>query len=1034
MSHGGRLLPAALGLALAWGKCLCAAPVEPAAVEMLPDAELTAITFVSADEGWAVGDRGVIWHTRDGGKTWKLQTSGVTCRLEAVQFLDGDNGFVVGGWIEPYTHRSCGVVLRTRDGGRTWQSSPDLTLPALRQVRFFDARTGLALGDSSALYPTGIFRSVDGGRTWAPLPKGQTVGWAAGDFSSPQGGAAVGWDGTLALITSQELRPSRTGSLAPRGVHRIRVLGGTAGWLVGEGGLILTTTDGGLSWTVPPGALPEWAAQFDFHALAVRDRHVWVAGAPGTCLFHSADGGTTWEVFRTEQALPLKGLWFLDEYRGWAVGALGTILHTRDGGRSWRVQRSGGTRAALLGVFSHPQRIPLEVIAAEAAGKGYLTAVELLVRPPQLPEVSRPREANWPLRVHHAVVAAGASSSSCFWRLELPDESLGWSAEGVVDRWNRQSDGQALARLEEHLVRRIRQWRPEVIVTEDVSPRNNPAAASLTAQLTLGAVSKAADPTAFPVQMEAAGLAPWKVKKVFSVLSDQRQGQVNLTPAEWVQRLGCTLAEQASLGRALLVHDLQPPPKNIGLALLIDRLPQESGKRDVMSGIVLQPGGEARRLLGERPQAPLPQLADAARKRHQIEQILGRIGQEATVGAGWLGQISDLTRGLPSSAAAEVLWQLAQRYHLTGQGEQAAEVLQVLLERHPQHPLADAAALWLVQYYASGEVAWRWRRATRFGVQVTAGEGDRSAPGPAQVSGEGSRAAATTVATVTATGTATLHLAPPQRAGRALGLARQVEQTRPHLYAEPALRFALASAARQAGQPRLADRLFQSLTATASATPWFAAARSEQWLLHPQAQAPKPLVSVVGASRRPVLDGRLDDLVWQQAKPVALTAVEGVLPDAAAVFAADDQFLYFAASCPRVGTAPSDAAGGTSSQPRTADTDLSRHDRVLVCLDVDRDYASFYGLTVDFRGWPAESCFGDPTWNPTWFIATGGDERYWTVEVAIPWEELAPRRPQVREVWSVGIQRIVPGVRLQALGRPAAAEVVPEGFGLLVFE
>src|SRR5215212_6554133 len=32
------------------------------------DAELTAVTFVDADRGWAVGDRGVIWHTGDGGR------------------------------------------------------------------------------------------------------------------------------------------------------------------------------------------------------------------------------------------------------------------------------------------------------------------------------------------------------------------------------------------------------------------------------------------------------------------------------------------------------------------------------------------------------------------------------------------------------------------------------------------------------------------------------------------------------------------------------------------------------------------------------------------------------------------------------------------------------------------------------------------------------------------------------------------------------------------------------------------------------
>src|SRR3954453_6124609 len=124
---------------------LCATPLlraqpDPSPPQMLQDAELTAVTFVDADRGWAVGDRGVIWHTGDGGRTWKLQSSGVSCRLEAVQFVDADNGYAVGGWTQAYTHETHGVALRTRDGGKTWHNTPDLTLPGLKQVRFFDVR------------------------------------------------------------------------------------------------------------------------------------------------------------------------------------------------------------------------------------------------------------------------------------------------------------------------------------------------------------------------------------------------------------------------------------------------------------------------------------------------------------------------------------------------------------------------------------------------------------------------------------------------------------------------------------------------------------------------------------------------------------------------------------------------------------------------------------------------------------------------------------------------------------------------------
>ena len=52
----------------------------------------------------------------------------------------------------------------------------------------------------------------------------------------------------------------------------------------------------------------------------------------------SADGGQSW----TEQALPndapllgngIEDVFFLDDRRGWAVGASGLVLHTATGGR-----------------------------------------------------------------------------------------------------------------------------------------------------------------------------------------------------------------------------------------------------------------------------------------------------------------------------------------------------------------------------------------------------------------------------------------------------------------------------------------------------------------------------------------------------------------------------------------------------------------------------------------------------------------------------------------------------------------------------
>lgn len=172
------------------------------------------------------------------------------------------------------------------------------------------------------------------------------------------------------------------------------------------------------------------------------------------------------------------------------------------------------------------------------------------------------------------------------------------------------------------------------------------------------------------------------------------------------------------------------------------------------------------------------------------------------------------------------------------------------------------------------------------------------------------------------------------------------------------------------------------------------------------------------------------------AKAVSLTAnpVDELrlkeLP-AVAVMAFDEEFLYLAVSCKRVTPGmPQDE----QAAPRKHDEDLSHSDRVQLILDVDRDYGSYYVMSVDSKGRTAESCFGDVTWNPAWYVAAAGDQDHWTVEVAIPLAELVSHTPKAKDVWAVGIQRVVPEKGLQAFSLPASATIRPEGLGLLMFE
>lgn len=102
----------------------------------------------------AVGERGVIMISDDGGNSWKGQRAPTTRTLTAVVFSDEKNGVAVGHG---------GTIVRTTDGGTTWQAvkvpetGPDSMLGAV----------ALGSGRILAYGSFGLFmESTDNGATW----------------------------------------------------------------------------------------------------------------------------------------------------------------------------------------------------------------------------------------------------------------------------------------------------------------------------------------------------------------------------------------------------------------------------------------------------------------------------------------------------------------------------------------------------------------------------------------------------------------------------------------------------------------------------------------------------------------------------------------------------------------------------------------------------------------------------------------------------------------------------------------------------
>src|SRR5205814_10521813 len=90
----------------------------------------------------AVGARGLVLTTNDGGRRWVIHQTGDknhTNHLFSVAFApDALHGWAVGSY---------GEIVKTSDGGRTWAAQASGVRAHLFSVSFADATTGVAAGD-----------------------------------------------------------------------------------------------------------------------------------------------------------------------------------------------------------------------------------------------------------------------------------------------------------------------------------------------------------------------------------------------------------------------------------------------------------------------------------------------------------------------------------------------------------------------------------------------------------------------------------------------------------------------------------------------------------------------------------------------------------------------------------------------------------------------------------------------------------------------------------------------------------------------
>jgi photosystem II stability/assembly factor-like uncharacterized protein len=79
-------------------------------------------------------------------------------------------------------------------------------------------------------------------------------------------------------------------------------------------------------------------------------RNGWVVGNAGKVL-RTTDAGGVWAPQTSNTSFNLRGVWFTGPQEGWAVGFSGTVMRTTNGGTSWQRLTNVGVGDNLLDVF-----------------------------------------------------------------------------------------------------------------------------------------------------------------------------------------------------------------------------------------------------------------------------------------------------------------------------------------------------------------------------------------------------------------------------------------------------------------------------------------------------------------------------------------------------------------------------------------------------------------------------------------------------------------------------------------------------------
>jgi len=276
--------------------------------------DLKDVQFPTNNVGYAVGDFGVVLKSVDSGNTWAKVFTDSLLSFNSVFFTSNDTGYATSG-----------SLYKTTNAGVSWSEIIADTLGQIGEVYFVNSNLGFASGPV-------LYRTTDAGNSWSTINLNNQ--FSSIHFPNDSVGFFIGGPGAAdqlykTIDGGQNFVPISNGfqSIKEATYFLNASIGYMCGWY---NGLLAKTIDGGITWQQVDTIFSTQC--WDVHFIDQNVGYYIDNGGGNHTISNTIDGGATWTTQLIGIGGYLNALYFVTSNSAVAVGDLGKIYKTTNGG------------------------------------------------------------------------------------------------------------------------------------------------------------------------------------------------------------------------------------------------------------------------------------------------------------------------------------------------------------------------------------------------------------------------------------------------------------------------------------------------------------------------------------------------------------------------------------------------------------------------------------------------------------------------------------------------------------------------------